>query len=97
MAEFTGATWATYVDGERVELPATIDGIRAALPAHQRSEFDAEVGSTPASELPRVLGHWALRTHPEALAEVEAEFARLEAGDYSGVVFLDDDQEQGAA
>ncbi|MFD5321423.1 hypothetical protein [Streptomyces sp. NPDC127098] len=98
MAEITEATWATYVDGERVELPATIDGIRAALPAQQRGEFDTEVGSTPANELPRVLGHWALRTHPQAWDEVEAEFARLEAGDYSGVVFLEDDhdvQEQG--
>lgn len=97
MAEISAATWTTFVRGHRVELPATIDGIRAALPEAERSDFDTEVGATRGEDLHRVLGHWALRTHPEAVAEMEEEFARLEAGDYTGVTFLDDDQDQGAA
>lgn len=38
-------TWSTYVDGEHVGRPATIDDIRAALPAERGPEFDRAVGT----------------------------------------------------
>ncbi|MEV1011346.1 hypothetical protein [Streptomyces sp. NPDC049881] len=98
MGETSEATWVTYVGDGMVELPSTIDGIRAALPAQRRHEFDAVVGSTPGDRLHRVLAHWALETHPQAVAEVQEEFARLEIGDLSGCVPLDDrDRGSGAA
>ncbi|WP_129843626.1 hypothetical protein [Streptomyces sp. RFCAC02] len=90
MNDTPGATWITYVGDGKVELPATIDSIRAALPAQRRDEFDSVVGSTPGDRLHQVLAHWALETHPQAVAEVEEEFARLEIGDLSGCVPLDD-------
>ncbi|MFC9067950.1 MULTISPECIES: hypothetical protein [Streptomyces] len=97
MSDIGEATWVTYVGGERVELPASIDGIRAALPETERADFEREVGSAAAQDLPRVLGHWALRTHPEAVREMEETFAALEAGDYSGVVYPYEEREEGAA
>jgi hypothetical protein len=98
----TAATWTTYVHGEPVELPATIDGVRAALPEDERREFDAEIGRTPAPALQQVLGRWAIRTHREAAEETEETIRRLQAGDFTGCVPLDlddadDDTEDGPA
>lgn len=86
MSDITDATMVTYTTAGRTELPATIDGIRAALPDSERDQFDTEVGKAPASDLPRLLAHWALRTDPLAVADMEQQYARLAAGDFSGCV-----------
>lgn len=86
MSDITDATMVTYTTAGRTELPATIDGIRAALPADERDQFDTEVGKARASDLPRLLAHWALRTDPQAMDDMEATFARLAAGDLTGCV-----------
>jgi hypothetical protein len=48
-------------EGEIVELPATVEEIRASThPAH-REEFERELGSTAFSALPHLLLRWAIR------------------------------------
>jgi hypothetical protein len=96
MSDITTATWQTHHDGQLVELPATIDGIRAALPADRREEFLDEVHATPAAEFERLLGHWALETRPDIRAADDEVFARLEAGDFTDCVPFDEN-EAGAA
>jgi hypothetical protein len=96
MSDIKTATWTTHHNGEPVELPATIDGIRAALPAERRQAFLDAVYATPASELHLLLGHWALETRPDIRAADEALMDRLAAGDFTGCVPLDD-TEAGAA
>ncbi|MGW6744867.1 hypothetical protein ACWGDX_29720 [Streptomyces sp. NPDC055025] len=83
-------TWTTLIGGESVEIPATIDGVRAALAdePERLAGFEAEIGRTPASELPRTLAAWALP--PEAWAEIDAQFDRLAAGDFSGCTPMED-------
>lgn len=83
MGEITTATWTTHVRGEQTTLPATIDTIRAALPAGQRPAFDAQIGATPADELHLVLVGWALST-TEAAAEDEEVLRRLRRGETVG-------------
>lgn len=83
MGEITTATWTTHVRGEQTTLPATIDGIRAALPAEQRLAFDAEIGATPADELHLVLVGWALST-TEAAIEDEEVLRQLRLGETVG-------------
>jgi hypothetical protein len=85
-----GPVWRTWHDGEEIELPASIDGIRAALPAERRAEFDREVGGAAPAELELLLGHWALETRPDLRAADEETFRRLEAGDFSGVTAAED-------
>lgn len=75
-------SWTTHVDGEPVDLPVTIDAIRAALPEEQRPVFDAEIGRTPVESLLRTLAVWALPA--EAWEQIDADVARLRAGDHSG-------------
>ncbi|MFI5945582.1 hypothetical protein ACIBCB_35795 [Streptomyces uncialis] len=76
------AVWTSYVDGEPVEVPATIAGVRAALEPGQHAQFDDEIGRTPAPQLAQVLAMWAL---PDgAWKQIEADFAKLEAGDHEG-------------
>ncbi|MEU9237144.1 hypothetical protein [Streptomyces subrutilus] len=83
MSDIGTATWSTHVHGERTELPATIDGIRAALPAEQRDVFDAEVGQTPAEDLHLVLVGWSLSTTQAAEEDAEI-LARLRRGETVG-------------
>lgn len=76
-------------------LPFPAADIRAALPDARRAEFDAalaELDATGAPEEARTmrLVWWALQTVPGAIEETDAEIARLRAGDYSGVVTLDE-------
>ncbi|GAB2891292.1 hypothetical protein [Streptomyces mayteni] len=85
-----GPTWTTYVDGEQVVLPASIDGVRAELPPEQRGEFDAAIGAAAAEDLHMVLWGWASRLRPEIEAANEAAFQRLEAGDFSGLTAEED-------
>lgn len=69
------ATFTTHIGGEMVELPASINGIRAALPEEWREKFDEEVGDAHARDLLLILNRWALRPTPawdEDIAAVEA-------------------------
>ena len=52
-----GPVWRTWLRGEEIELPASINGIRAALPPERRAEFDQEVGTAAAGDLKLLLGH----------------------------------------
>ncbi|MEW1551871.1 hypothetical protein [Streptomyces tsukubensis] len=81
-------TWTTVIGGELVEVPATIEGIRATLSPERAAEFDLVVARTHASKLPQVLADWALPA--EALAEEDEVIARLKAGDHSDSVPQDD-------
>lgn len=90
MSDIKPATWTTVIGGEPVEIPATIEGIRATLSPAQAEAFDGEIARTPAQDLHRVLARWALP--PEAEAEDDAVVARLRAGDFSGCVPQDDAQ-----
>ncbi|PJN38689.1 hypothetical protein CG747_21580 [Streptomyces sp. CB02959] len=90
MGEIAPATWTTVVDGELVEIPATIDGIHAVLPEVDRAAFEAEVRRTPAQDLHRVLARWALPAAAER--EDDAILARLKAGDFTGCVPQDGDE-----
>ncbi|WP_372412067.1 hypothetical protein [Streptomyces luteireticuli] len=76
MSGIAPATWTTHIDGELVEIPATIDTVRTALLKEQRVVFDAEVGSAPADQLPLVLASWALSL-TSAGEEDDAVIARL--------------------
>lgn len=84
MSDIAAATWTTTIDGQPVEIPATIDGIRAVLPEKDLEAYDAEIRQTPAQDLHRVLARWALP--PEAEAEDDDLVARLKAGDFTGCV-----------
>ncbi|GLF99861.1 hypothetical protein [Streptomyces yaizuensis] len=81
-------TWTTVIGGELLEIPATIEGIRATLSPERAAEFDRVVARTHASKLPQVLADWALPA--EALAEEDEVIARLKAGDHSDSVSQDD-------
>ncbi|MCM2394404.1 hypothetical protein [Streptomyces albipurpureus] len=81
-------TWTTVIGGELVEIPATIEGIRATLSPERAAEFDLVIAHTHAAKLPQVLADWALP--PEALAEEDEVIARLKAGDHSGSIPQDD-------
>lgn len=65
----------TLADGQTIEYPASINGIRAALPPESREKFDEEVGETHARDLLLVLHRWALLPTPawdEDVAKVKA-------------------------
>ncbi|MFF6976028.1 hypothetical protein GTW66_13970 [Streptomyces sp. SID5473] len=82
MEASTTATWNAFVDGEPVEVPATIAGIRAQLDPDRQAEFDEVISATPAQDLHRVLALWAL---PDAAwTQINQDFERLEAGDHTG-------------
>ncbi|MEU5547909.1 hypothetical protein AB0G85_37315 [Streptomyces sioyaensis] len=90
MTNISAATWTTHIDGQPVEIPATIDGIQATL-----DEADVEVRSTPVHDLHRVLARWALPE--EAEDEDDAVMARLKAGDFSSCVPQDGERRTGVA
>lgn len=79
----------TTVRGERVEFPGTLDDIRAALPEEQRAEFDREIGSAPIMDLPLIAFRWSYPA--EAQAEEDEMVARIKAGDFSDVYYIDAD------
>ncbi|MFG2174757.1 hypothetical protein ACGFMO_25930 [Streptomyces niveus] len=96
MSDIATAAWTTYIDGELVQIPATIEGIRATLDESDRAVFDTEIGRTPAQDLHQALARWALPA--EAEAEDDAAVARLKAGDFTGCVVQDgQDHHTGAA
>ncbi|MGV9311260.1 hypothetical protein ACWDR0_03585 [Streptomyces sp. NPDC003691] len=79
-----------HMTGGTVQVPATIRGVREALPGELRARFTAEIEATPADRLGVVLARWAMSiptAHDEA---EEALVARLRSGDFSGVTFAED-------
>ncbi|WP_406292907.1 hypothetical protein OG948_00760 [Embleya sp. NBC_00888] len=77
----------TLIDGTWVTLPGTIGEIRKGLSEDERAVFDAEIETAAFENLPRVAARWALPAR--ARAGDEELFRRLEAGDYTGVVYAD--------
>ena len=84
--------WTTHVDDQEVRLPSSIAEVRAALPEERRAEFDRELQDVPGPRLTLWLAMRALETVEGAIEEDDRVLARLRAGDYSGVTFLDDDE-----
>ncbi|MEU0688372.1 hypothetical protein [Streptomyces uncialis] len=77
MATEQAPVWTAWVDGEPVEVPATIAGIREQLDPGRRAEFDRVIAGTPGEDLHRVLAMWAL---PDgAWTQINADFDRIEA------------------
>ncbi|MGC0415192.1 hypothetical protein [Embleya sp. AB8] len=60
-----GRTFRTWIKDELIEIPATIAGIRDALPEDQRDEFTRAIEDTPARDMLLVLNQWSRRTRPE--------------------------------
>ncbi|MEU0688130.1 hypothetical protein [Streptomyces uncialis] len=58
-------------------MPATVDGIRAALTADERQLFDKELGGATVETVADVLRHWILEVASDP--EDEEVFTRLEA------------------
>lgn len=63
--------------GERVEVPATIGGIRAALPPEDRERFDKEIDAADVDELYDIVRRWIVVLASDE--EDEEIFARLRA------------------
>ncbi|MFI1869511.1 hypothetical protein [Streptomyces jumonjinensis] len=62
-------------DGERVEVPATIGGICAALSEDQRVQFDAEVDAANIDDIYNVVRRWIVEL--ALFPEDEEIFAQL--------------------
>ncbi|MFI6524385.1 hypothetical protein [Streptomyces uncialis] len=84
MTTRNGPVWSVPLDGGRIEIPSSIEGVRAALEARGLAEFDAEIARTPAKHLVYVILGWALPPDAEE-ADPEA-VGRLKSGDFSGVL-----------
>ncbi|WP_406296993.1 hypothetical protein OG948_15115 [Embleya sp. NBC_00888] len=69
----------TRVNGRLIETPATIAGIRAALPEDRREEFDKAIEHTPARDMLLVMNQWARTTRPEIDEATRREHDRVEA------------------
>ncbi|MEU5164495.1 hypothetical protein AB0G74_33410 [Streptomyces sp. NPDC020875] len=79
-----------YMTGGPVAVPATISGVRDALPETERARFTDEIESIPADGLQMALMRWAMLIPTEQDAAEEELAARLIAGDFSGVTYTDD-------
>ncbi|WP_187337563.1 MULTISPECIES: hypothetical protein [unclassified Streptomyces] len=84
MTTRNGPVWSVPLDGGRIEIPSSIEGVRAALDARELAEFEAEIARTPAKHLVYVILGWALppdaeKVNPDAVG-------RLQSGDFSGVL-----------
>ncbi|MGC0416331.1 hypothetical protein [Embleya sp. AB8] len=70
------ATFTTHLlNGDEIRYPASINGIRAALPDEFHEKFDEEVGNAHARDLLLVLHRWALMPTPawdEDITKVDA-------------------------
>ncbi|MGC0416109.1 hypothetical protein [Embleya sp. AB8] len=67
-----GRFFRTTVGGEQAVLPATIAGIRNALPEDRRDAFTKEIEATPARDMHLTLYRWASTLDPRIAAEDEA-------------------------
>ncbi|MFJ6661330.1 hypothetical protein ACIQNG_34040 [Streptomyces sp. NPDC091377] len=76
MPEDSGLRW-TVRNEQRVAVPDTVDGIRAALSEEQLVRFEEELGRATAETVASVVRHWVLNLASDP--EDEDEFARLEA------------------
>ncbi|GLF96892.1 hypothetical protein [Streptomyces yaizuensis] len=83
----------TRIGGRTVDLPGTLDGIRAALPEGQREAFDRAVGSAPLLDVPLIAARWGLPQ--EARDEDDALADQLRTGDFTGFGDLDDEPGDG--
>ncbi|MEW1550522.1 hypothetical protein [Streptomyces tsukubensis] len=75
----------TMHDGERVEVPATIGGIRAALSKERRAQFDAESDAANVDDLYNVVRRWivdmaSFPSDEEILAQLREQGAARTAG-----------------
>ncbi|OPC80364.1 hypothetical protein B4N89_04840 [Embleya scabrispora] len=73
-----GRVFRTWLGDELIEIPATIAGIREALPAEQRDEFTKVIEDTPARDMPLIMNRWSRRTRPEIDAATRREMDRIE-------------------
>ncbi|ANW21641.1 hypothetical protein [Streptomyces clavuligerus] len=78
----------TRIGGRTVDLPGTLDGIRASLPREQRAAFDREVGSAPLLDVPLIAARWGLPQ--EARDEDDALADQLRTGDFTGFTAPED-------
>ncbi|MCM2392913.1 hypothetical protein [Streptomyces albipurpureus] len=95
----TGHHLAMYMTAGTVRLPATIRGVREALPEEERAAFTAEIENAAADELRTVLVRWAMNIPTEHDDAERALVERIRSGDLSGVTFaedLDDDEYRSA-
>ncbi|MFI5616749.1 hypothetical protein [Streptomyces sp. NPDC051567] len=79
-----------YMTGGPVQVPATIRGVREALPEGLRDRFAAEIDDAPAGELQYTLARWAMNIPTEHDADEEALLERVRSGDFSDVTFAED-------
>ncbi|MFE0764167.1 hypothetical protein [Streptomyces smyrnaeus] len=86
------ATLKTVIDGELVELPGTIAGIRATMDPEQAAEFDRQIEHVPAHQLPAALASWALEG-TGADEEDDELFDRLARGEDIGAISAGPDSE----
>ncbi|WP_405645005.1 hypothetical protein [Streptomyces uncialis] len=80
----SSARWTVHHE-KRVDVPAAVDGIRAALTADERQMFDKEPGGATVETVAAVLRHWVLEVasgpeDEEVFARLEEVFARLKDG-----------------
>ncbi|MEU5160225.1 hypothetical protein AB0G74_11535 [Streptomyces sp. NPDC020875] len=76
MSEPGPSRW-TVRNEERVEVPTTVDAVRAALPDSRKRLFEEELGRATVETVADVLRHWILELASDP--EDDEEFARLEA------------------
>jgi hypothetical protein len=85
MAERGDPVLITHIGGELVELPGSLGGIRAGLPDDAaREAFDKEISAAPIGQVAQIAARWGLPQ--QAIDEDEEIFRRLEAGDHSGMI-----------
>lgn len=68
-----------------VRIPRTIAGVRAALDADDRAEFQAELERTEIPQIADVVASWWSKAVVDASPVASAAFARLDAGTWEGV------------
>ncbi|MGC0415430.1 hypothetical protein [Embleya sp. AB8] len=73
-----GRTFRTLVGDEWIVTPATIAGIRDALPEDRRDEFTKTIEDTPARDMALIMNRWARRTRPEIDEATRREMDRIE-------------------
>ncbi|MFI5621796.1 hypothetical protein [Streptomyces sp. NPDC051567] len=90
MSEVAEPAWRAHVGGQLVEIPATIDAVCEVLASdpERLAEFEEQLGSVPALELPAFVAAYALPR--QAWDEIDASIERLRAGDFSGCTALED-------
>jgi len=79
-----------HMTGGAVQVPATIRGVRDALPDAERAKFTDEIENTPAEDLATVLVRWAMSIPTEYDEAEEALVERVQAGDFTGITFVED-------